>query len=47
MIEDLAVRERWDAQRLNDVLSRAVRGPLCDLLPNLHYLRERTSHTDA
>jgi hypothetical protein len=47
LIEEQAAREWWDTQRLNYVLSRAVRGPLSDLLPNLHYFRERVLHTDA
>jgi hypothetical protein len=41
LIDEPAARERWDAPRLNDVMSRALRGPLGDLLPNLHYFRER------
>jgi hypothetical protein len=47
LIEEQAAREWWDTPRLNYVLSRAVRGPLSDLLPNLHYFRERVLHTDA
>jgi hypothetical protein len=41
LIEEQAARERWDTQRLNYVLSRAVRGPTSDLLPNLHHFRAR------
>ncbi|CAJ9625238.1 hypothetical protein [Burkholderia pseudomallei] len=41
LIEGLADYEGWsDAQR-DDVLARATRGPLYDLLPNLAYFRER------
>ncbi|WP_233831777.1 hypothetical protein [Paraburkholderia sp. ZP32-5] len=42
LIEDLADSEGWPADHRNDVLSRAMRGPLADLLPNLAYFRERS-----
>jgi hypothetical protein len=41
MIEELAALERWEGSDLNDVLERAWRGPLSDLLPNTHYFEER------
>ena len=41
MIEQLADMESWPRELLDDVLARAVRGPLSDLLPNVAYFRER------
>ncbi|MCG5073039.1 hypothetical protein [Paraburkholderia tagetis] len=41
MLEDLATLEGWPRELLDDVMARAMRGPLADLLPNLHYFRER------
>jgi hypothetical protein len=41
MIEQLAVMEVWPHECRDDVLTRAIRGPLSDLLPNLHYFRQR------
>jgi hypothetical protein len=41
IIETLADMERWPAEHRGDVLARAVRGPLADLLPNLAHFRER------
>lgn len=41
MIEDLAVLEHWQQSDLDDVLARAMRGPLADLLPNLAHFNER------
>ncbi|WP_233862868.1 TubC N-terminal docking domain-related protein [Paraburkholderia adhaesiva] len=49
MIETLADLEGWPHDLLNDVVTRAMRGPLADLLPNLHHFRERldTARTEA
>ncbi|MBB5467247.1 hypothetical protein HDG32_003367 [Paraburkholderia sp. CI2] len=41
MLEELAALEGWARELLDDVMTRAMRGPLADLLPNLHYFRER------
>lgn len=41
MIEKLAALEGWKGSDLNDILERAWRGPLSDLLPNTHYFEER------
>ena len=41
MIEQLSTIEGWGRDHLDDVLTRAIRGPLADLLPNLHHFRER------
>jgi hypothetical protein len=46
-IEDLADLEDWAATYRDDILSRAMRGPLCDLLPNLAHFRERLSDHNA
>ena len=44
IIERLADMERWPEEHRNDVLARAIRGPLADLLPNLRHFKER--HAD-
>ena len=41
MIEDLAALEGWAREHLDDVIGRAMRGPLSDLLPNIAHFRER------
>ncbi|MFP3616517.1 hypothetical protein SB778_41485, partial [Paraburkholderia sp. SIMBA_050] len=41
MIERLADLEEWPDEQRDDVLARAVRGPLADLLPNLHHFNQR------
>ncbi|MCY0388237.1 hypothetical protein OVY01_13515 [Robbsia sp. Bb-Pol-6] len=41
MIEDLAEIEGWPRDYLDDVLSRAIRGPVGDLRPNWHYFTKR------
>ena len=41
MIERLADVEHWPDEARDDVLSRAIRGPLGDLLPNIAHFRER------
>lgn len=41
MIEDLATLEGWPRETLVDVMGRAVRGPLYDLMPNVAHFRER------
>lgn len=42
MVEALADLEAWPEEHLvDDVLSRAIRGPLANLLPNLAHFRER------
>jgi hypothetical protein len=51
MIEELARVEGWPSERLADIMTRAIRGPLTDLLPNVaHFgtrLREQRAHTAA
>ncbi|WNC90517.1 hypothetical protein RI103_03895 [Paraburkholderia sp. FT54] len=47
MIETLADMEHWDAGRRYDVLTRAIRGPLADLLPNLAHFNERLTAARA
>ncbi|TCG06277.1 hypothetical protein BZM27_27575 [Paraburkholderia steynii] len=42
MIESLAALEGWPQAYRDEVLARAVRGPLSDLLPNHHHFTERT-----
>ncbi|HZZ04325.1 hypothetical protein [Paraburkholderia sp.] len=41
MIDELSHREGWSSERLADTMTRAVRGPLADLLPNLAHFKER------
>jgi hypothetical protein len=41
MIEELSALERWPDQFRDDVLTRAIRGPLSDLLPNRAYFAKR------
>jgi hypothetical protein len=43
MIEDLAALEGWAREHLNDVICRAMRGPLYDLFPNVAHFRERVA----
>ncbi|MFL9907351.1 hypothetical protein [Paraburkholderia sp. RL17-337-BIB-A] len=47
LIEELADLEQWDSGRRDDVLTRAIRGPLADLMPNLHHFNERLSEARA
>jgi hypothetical protein len=47
MIETLADMEGWDAGQRDDVLTRAIRGPLADLLPNLAHFNERLAAARA
>ncbi|MET3229975.1 UNVERIFIED_ORG: hypothetical protein ABIC54_002160 [Burkholderia sp. 1263] len=47
MIEKLADVEQWPAEHRDDVLARAIRGPLADLLPNLHYFNQRFTEATA
>ncbi|WP_198294322.1 hypothetical protein [Burkholderia ubonensis] len=47
LIEALATREHWRREHFDSVLGRAMRGPLSDLMPNLHYFRERLAELDA
>jgi hypothetical protein len=47
MIEELANLECWPETYRDDVLSRAIRGPLADLLPNIAYFNERLSEARA
>ncbi|MGT2471545.1 TubC N-terminal docking domain-related protein [Paraburkholderia terrae] len=46
-IETLAEMERWPDEHRDDVLTRAIRGPLADLLPNLHHFSFRLSEAKA
>ncbi|WP_321920058.1 hypothetical protein [Paraburkholderia tropica] len=47
MIERLADLEEWPDEQRDDVLARAVRGPLADLLPNLHHFNQRLTEATA
>ncbi|CAG9194539.1 conserved hypothetical protein [Paraburkholderia tropica] len=47
MIERLADLEEWPDEQRDDVLARAVRGPLADLLPNLHHFNQRLTDATA
>ena len=47
MIETLAGVECWPRERRDDVLTRALRGPLADLMPNLAYFRARLVEAQA
>jgi hypothetical protein len=40
-IEELARVEGWPSERLDDIMTRAMRGPLADLLPNVAYFSDR------
>lgn len=41
MIEELADLEGWPRDDLDDILSRAINGPVSDLRPNWHHFNER------
>jgi hypothetical protein len=45
--EHLADMDGWLQGHLDDVSSRAVRGPLSDLMPNLAYCRKRLDKARA
>lgn len=47
LIETLADMEQWDTGRRDDVLTRAIRGPLADLLPNMAHFNERLTEARA
>jgi hypothetical protein len=47
MIERLADMEQWPDEHRDDVLTRAIRGPLADLLPNLHHFNQRLTEATA
>lgn len=47
LIEEIADSECWSRAALDEVLIRAIRGPLSDLRPNLGYFRERVVEIDA
>jgi TubC N-terminal docking domain len=47
LIEEVADSECWSPGALNDVLIRAIRGPLSDLRPNLGYFRQRVADIEA
>lgn len=48
MIEDLAELEGgWAREYLDDVIGRAMRGPLFDLMPNVAHFRERVAAARA
>ncbi|WP_321866641.1 TubC N-terminal docking domain-related protein [Paraburkholderia tropica] len=47
IIERLADMEVWPVELRDDVLARAVRGPLSDLLPNLHHFNQRLTEANA
>ncbi|MGI0505473.1 hypothetical protein ABY44_20640 [Burkholderia sp. ZZQ-2] len=49
MVEALSELECWASAHREDVLTRVIRGPLADLLPNIAYFRERleAAHAEA
>ncbi|MBB5420799.1 TubC N-terminal docking domain-related protein [Paraburkholderia atlantica] len=47
MVERLADLEQWPDEHRDDVLARAIRGPLADLLPNLHHFNDRLTEATA
>ncbi|KAA1015120.1 hypothetical protein FVF58_04150 [Paraburkholderia panacisoli] len=47
MIEQLAALEGWPHKIFDDVMERAVRGPLSDLLPNLSHFHDRITGLKA
>ncbi|QBQ97901.1 hypothetical protein [Paraburkholderia pallida] len=47
LIEDLADAEDWSEAHRDEVLARAMRGPVSDLLPNLAHFRGRIVELDA
>lgn len=47
LIEKLADMEEWPDEHRDDVLARAIRGPLADLLPNLHHFNQRLTEATA
>ncbi|MFC0399241.1 hypothetical protein [Paraburkholderia rhizosphaerae] len=47
IIERLADMEHWPAKHRDDVLARAIRGPLADLLPNVAHFNERLMEANA
>jgi hypothetical protein len=47
LIEKLADLEGWPDEHRDDVLTRAIRGPLADLLPNLHHFNQRLTEATA
>jgi hypothetical protein len=47
MIEELSGLECWPESLLDDVLGRAIRGPLADLMPNLAHFTERLTEARA
>ncbi|MDN7458181.1 MULTISPECIES: hypothetical protein [Burkholderia] len=47
MVEELSALERWTSAHRDDVLARAIRGPLADLLPNTAYFCERLEAVHA
>ncbi|WP_052319429.1 hypothetical protein [Burkholderia sp. A9] len=47
MIEQLSDLEDWPSGTRDDVLTRAIRGPLADLLPNVAHFAERLTTARA
>ncbi|MDH6150603.1 MULTISPECIES: hypothetical protein [Paraburkholderia] len=47
MIADLAQAEGWTRERHADTMTRAVRGPLADLLPNIEYFSAKVRELRA
>lgn len=47
LIEKLADMEQWPDEHRDDVLTRAIRGPLADLLPNIHHFIQRLTEANA
>ncbi|MGF6954732.1 hypothetical protein [Paraburkholderia youngii] len=47
LIDTLAGIEHWPRNLRDEIMTRAVRGPLSDLLPNVHHFRERLAEAKA
>ncbi|WP_155687518.1 hypothetical protein [Burkholderia cepacia] len=47
MVEELSALECWASSYRENVLTRVIRGPLADLLPNIAYFRERVEAARA
>ncbi|MBW9107770.1 hypothetical protein [Paraburkholderia phenoliruptrix] len=47
IIEHLADLEAWPEEHREDVLTRAIRGPVSDLLPNIAHFKERLTEANA
>jgi hypothetical protein len=41
MIDELAMLENWPHELHVDIITRAMRGPLADLMPNITHIKQR------